>query len=53
MSVAETRALPWYEKRLLIDGLIEEFVDPESVNEHNQGSPTDLAALGLTQGTAV
>jgi hypothetical protein len=48
MGVNEVRSLPWWEKRLLLEGLNIEFPDPDAPDEViDATSPEGLAASGL------
>lgn len=50
--MAQVKACPWHEKRLLIEGMMTDpsVIDQESVKEATEGSPDALTGLGLTQG---
>ncbi len=52
MGVDDVRALPWYEKRLLLEGLYQEFRDPdaEDVEPVDVSTPEALAAWKAAQG---
>ena len=52
LSMADVRALPWHELRVLVEGILWEFAEDEG-DAPAAGTSDDLAALGLTQGTAV
>lgn len=51
MSVEETRALPWWERRLLIEGLQAEYPDPDAPNTVDADA-AGLASMGFSVGTA-
>jgi hypothetical protein len=46
MGVDEVKSLPWWQKRMYLEGLVEEFGDPEDVPV-DVTSPDALAAAGL------
>lgn len=57
MGVAEWNGLPWWEQRLLLDGLMDEFQDREGGAEQQtnsgsvvfDGKPGELGALGYRE----
>jgi|GEM_PF-2619805 len=50
MSVAEVRVLPWWERRLLDEGLINEFSDGEA-DEVVDATGENLSDMGFSVGT--
>ena len=53
MGVDEVRSLPWWYKRVLLEGLAVEFADPDADDVIDASTPAGLAAagLGITVGT--
>ncbi len=49
MSVEETRALPWWQRRLYLEGLDMEFGDDDT--ERVDGDLASLSGMGFTTGT--
>lgn len=50
MSVEEVDALPWWQRRLYVEGLEEEFAPPENNGAGGRG-PQHLATSTAPQGT--
>ena len=50
MGVDEVRSLPWWYKRVLLEGLAIEFADPDADETEvvDATGPNPLAALGIT-----
>lgn len=46
MGVDEVRSLPWWQKRMYVEGLVKEFTDPED-EVIDATTPEGLAAAGL------
>lgn len=51
MGVDEVRSLPWWYKRVLMEGLGKEFADPDADEVVDASTPEGLADLGVTIGT--